>query len=534
MPQPYRPSPLSRTHARQAARRAADGLADVLHPLLVLGRGAPRLLARCRDWWRRTPGERRGPTLFAVAACGVLLWLLPYGPALATLCLLAATAWYGRDGASASAAAGAKAGERERARLQALYEALVPCLAPAGDPSPEPLYVPGGTWEQAFEEYAFRDGRISELLLRYPAWFPDGHLTERLRVEQLLAAKTGRGREYRFCWDQESNLLEMTALEPLPTDIPAQPFATAPGETVLGFTDGYEVRGTVPVRLLDPHASPRHLPPVLWRTGHRPAEPHLLAVGLPGAGTSTLLRSLALQALRDGDVLFVDGEGGGEFAGFAARRGVLGVETTLPGALDALEWAARETERRLTAAGRARQRGEDPPAGARRPLWVLVDRPAALSHLARVHGATDPQELLRTPLRHGRAAGVTVVVAEQFGSDEELADPVLACTRARVVLGAVSPQEAGTVLGAAPQTGPPRDAPRGRGFARLGCGPVLRLQVPVTPDPLDGTAPEAARTAVRELLPESVRAPAPSASAAEGQVPVTEGQVPVTGAPQAT
>ncbi|MBO8200044.1 hypothetical protein JW613_17325 [Streptomyces smyrnaeus] len=498
----------SRWNARKAVRAGTDSALDVLHPLLVLGRGAHRLAGWGLAWWTRTPRERRGPTLFAVAACGVLLWLLPYGPMLMGLGLLGTTAWYGRQSAAGPDGSRAAPTAVERARLQALYEALVPYFALEGDPHPEPLYAYDGGWERAFEEFVFRDGRISGLLLRYPPSFRDGELAARLRVERLLAAKTGRGREYRFCWDEECNLLEMTALEPLPTRIHAQPFVTAPGETVLGFTDGCEIHRTVPVHFLGEPA-PRDVPPVMWRTGPRSTEQHLLAVGTPGSGTSSLLRSLALQALGRGEVLIVDGDGGGEFASFAARHGVLGVETTLPGALTALEWAARETERRLLSAGRARQRGENVPEDVRRPLWVLVDRPAALTHLARTEGRTDPQELLRMPLRHGRAAGVTVAVAEQFEGAEELGDAVLTFTRARVVLGAVSPEQVGGVLGEAPQTGPPLGVPPGRGFARLGHGPVLRLQVPATPDPQDETAGEAERNAVRELLPEPVRGPGP-------------------------
>ncbi|MBO8190953.1 hypothetical protein ITI46_04470 [Streptomyces oryzae] len=513
----------SRWNARKAARAGTETLLDVLHPLLVLGKGARCLAGRGMAWWTRTPRERRGPTLFAVGACGVLLWLLPYGPPLAVLGTLGVTAWYGRQHTAGRLALRTGPTEVERARLQALYEALVPCFALDGDPRPEPLYAYDGRWERAFEEFGFRDGRISELLLRYPASFRDGELAERLRVEQLLAAKTGRGREYRFCWDEECNLLEMTALEPLPTGIHAQPFLTGPGETLLGFTDGCEVHRTVPVRFTGEAAS-RDVPPVMWRTGSRSTEHHLLAVGTPGSGTSSLLRSLALQALCHGEVLIVDGDGGGEFASFAARCGVLGVESTLPGALAALEWAARETERRLLEASRARQRGEGLPDDVRRPLWVLVDRPAALSCLARAEGCADPQELLRFPLRHGRAAGVTVAVAEQFDGAGELAEAVLAHTRARVVLGAVPPEQAGAVLGEAPQTGPAPGVPPGRGFARLGDGPVLRLQVPATPDPLDETAGEAERSAVRELLPEPVRAPAhapaPTPSPGTADVPV--------------
>ncbi|MFD9677292.1 hypothetical protein ACFWAO_36035, partial [Streptomyces sp. NPDC059981] len=44
--------------------------------------------------------------------------------------------------------------------------------------------------------------------------------------------------------------------------------------------------------------------------------------------------------------------------------------------------------------------------------------------------------------------------------------------------------------------------PPGRGYARLGTGPVHRLQVPATPDPYDDGTHPGHRQAVLELLPE--------------------------------
>jgi hypothetical protein len=43
--------------------------------------------------------------------------------------------------------------------------------------------------------------------------------------------------------------------------------------------------------------------------------------------------------------------------------------------------------------------------------------------------------------------------------------------------------------------------PPGRGYARLGSGPVHRLQVPATPDPYDDATSDADRQAVLALLP---------------------------------
>lgn len=83
-------------------------------------------------------------------------------------------------------------------------------------------------------------------MIRYPAYFTDGEIDSRTRIEQLLHAKSGRGREYHFEWDEEGNRLTVTVLSPLPTDIAAQRFVTTPGETVLGFTDPTQVQRTLP------------------------------------------------------------------------------------------------------------------------------------------------------------------------------------------------------------------------------------------------------------------------------------------------
>lgn len=483
---------------RAVARAGTSGALDVLHPVLTVGRGLGRLGGSGRHWWARTPKERRGSVVCLAGACLLAVWLVPYGLPIALAALVAAAAWHGRERGAEPVETGPDA--EELSRLQAVYEALVPCFALPEDPHAEPLYCHDGGWERAFESHEFtEEGRIGRLVLRYPAHFRDGEEAERRRVEQVLCAKAGRAREYRFDWDEERNRLEVSVLAPLPTDIHAQRFVAAPGETVLGFTDPSAVQRTLPV---SDGAQTRDVPPVVWRTGSRCTEPHLLALGNPGSGASTLLRSVALQALQHGELVVVDGGGAGEFACLAGRRGVLAVESSLAGALASLEWVVHETERRLLSAVRAREAGRAPLEEVRRPLWVVVDRPAVLSHLAAAEGRRDPQDLLQVPLRHGRAANVTVVVAEQFEGAEGLSQAVRAYTRARVVLGADSPEQVRAVLGEAPRTTPGPASPPGRGYVRLGGGPVVRLQVPATPDPLDQETGEAERASVLSLLPE--------------------------------
>ncbi|MGW3360242.1 hypothetical protein ACWDFL_33360 [Streptomyces bungoensis] len=480
--------------SRELARTAADSATDILHPLITVSRGLRRLASAGRRRWAETPKDKRGPLLFLAAAVVLVVVLAPYGPLLAVVTLLAASAWQGRD---RTPPAPEGPDESQTERLRAVYEALVPHFSVPEDPAP--LYTHGGEWEKVFEEHEFDDtGRFGHLVIRYPAYFPDGESVARARIEQLLTAKAGRGREYHFEWDEAGNRLAVTVLAPLPTDIAAQRFVATPGETVLGFTDPGEVQRTLP---LSYGQDRRDVPPVVWRTGVRSTEPHLLAMGHPGSGTSTLLRSIALQALQHGDVLIVDGGGTGEYACLTGRDGVLAVECAPAGALASLEWAAQETERRLIAVNRARQAGDPPPGDTRRPLWIILDRPTVFTHLAEAEHRKDPQVLLQMPLRHGRAANVTVVVADQFDSAETLCEAVRQHTRARVVLGPTAPEQAEAVLGMPPHTTPLAQVPPGRGYARLGHGPVLRLQVPRTPDPYDDATSETDREAVLALLP---------------------------------
>jgi hypothetical protein len=510
---------------RDLARTAADGASDVLHPVITIARGMRKQAAWAGGWWGRTPKDRRGPALLLAVAAVVIVAMMPYGPILGIAALMTSAAWMGRDRGAATPTGPTEA---EGVRLQSLYEALVPYLSDAGDPAP--LYAHDGGWDRAFTSYEFQDGRLARLHLRYPAYFTDGEADSRARVEQLLHAKAGRGREYRFDWNEEENHLTLTVLPPLPTDVVAQRFVTSPGETVLGFTDSDAVQRTVPVTVGDGEgeegAQTRDAPPVVWRTGARSTEPHLLALGQPGTGTTSLLRSIALQALVHGDVVVVDGSGTGEYACLVGRPGVLAVEDGLLGASATLEWAAHETERRLIAVNRARQAGNPVAEDVRRPLWILVDRPTALTQLALAEGRPDPQALLDVPLRHGRTANVAVAVADQLDATETLAPIVIAQTRARVVLGPLAPDHVQAVLGAPQRTTPAADVPPGRGYARLGTGPVLRLQVPATPDPFDEETPAAQRAAVLALLPSTSTPPddlppAPEDPASAAEDPAT-------------
>ncbi|MET9403802.1 hypothetical protein [Kitasatospora sp. NPDC002965] len=484
--------PLSK--GRDLVRTAGDHASDMFAPLTVIGRGMRHHVAWAKARWQATPKERRGPTAFLVAAMLLGIYLLPHGLLFALVALMASAAWAGRGPRTPP---GPPEPDVADVKLGALYAALTPYLS--GPDDLNPLYRHEGGYQDAFGGWEFDgEGRLSRLELAYPAYFTDTEPAARARIEQVVQGKAGRAREYRFDWDEESNKLRIAALAPLPTDIAAQRFVTAPGEIVLGFTDGDGSARTIPVHQ---GGAVTQQPPVIWRTGPRSAEPHLLALGVSGYGTSSLIRSVALQALPYADLVVIDGAGTGEHACLVNRPGVHTVETSLHGALAALQWTAQETERRLGALNAARHAGVAPPEDVVRPLWLLLDHPTELSELAHAEGRPDPQDLLELPLRHGRAARVTVVVADDVEARDRITPSVRATTRARVVLGPTGPAEGHAALGTPLDIVPAAHAPAGRGYARIGTGTPVRLQVPATVDPLDEDAPAQLRDAVIALLP---------------------------------
>ena len=245
----------------------------------------------------------------------------------------------------------------------------------------------------------------------------------------------------------------------------------------------------------------RDVPPVVWRTGIRSTEPHLLIVGQPGSGTTTLMRSIALQALQHGDIVIIEGSGTGEYACLTGRHGVLAVECGLAGALATLEWAAHETERRLIAANRARQAGHPAARGHQAPA-VDPAGPAQRPRPSRGRGRpADPQELLQVPLRHGRAANVTVVTADQFDSLDTLSETVRSTPGPGWCSALRTPDQVEAVLGRSrtpPRRRTSRPAADTRGSAPVRCcGSRCRPRRTLTT-----TRPsEAHRQAVLDLLP---------------------------------
>lgn len=153
--------------SREIARTAADSATDVLHPLITISRGLRKLAATARAKWAATPKERRGPTLFLVAACILVVAFMPYGPLLALVGVMGTAAWQGRERPVVKTGPD----DAEVARLKGLYEALVPYFSLPDDP--EPLFSHGGDWSEAFADYTFdEDGRPTRLRISYPRTSP--------------------------------------------------------------------------------------------------------------------------------------------------------------------------------------------------------------------------------------------------------------------------------------------------------------------------------------------------------------------------
>ena len=396
---------------------------------------------------------------------------------------MGAGAWAGRERTPVETGPS----EAEWERLRALYEALVPYFSVDGDPSP--LYTHGGDWERAFDEYAFDDGgRLERLRLKYPAYFTDGEDRSRARIEQVLYAKAGRGREYHFAWDEVANQLTLTVLARCPPTSPRS--GSSPRRARRCSASPTRTRCSGPCR--SPPGRSRDAPPVVWRTGPRSTEPHLLALGQPGTGTTTLLRSIALQALQHGDVLVIDGSGTGEYGCLAGRqRRAGGGERAVGGAGDAGVGVARDRA--------AADRGE--PGAAVRPAGAGGHPAAVVDHRGPADGAR-PYRGRRGPGRSAAAAS-GAAAARPGGPGHGGGGRPVRERRAAERAGAGAHQGAGgarpataeevrAVLGAPPHTTP--TARCRRGAATRGSAPLRCCGSRCPPPRTRSTTPRARRT----------------------------------------
>jgi hypothetical protein len=498
-------------HPRVARGRgmAHEGWArvlDICYPLIVLVRGTRRAARRLGPWWKDTPKEKRRIQAVVVAACLVGIGLLQYGPLLLILGFIGAAAWLGRDTSRKGADPETPA---HIGRLQSIYNGLVPYLQDGDDPDRH--FKPGGGYREAFTAWEFDEqDRLIWLRMDYSEYFRDGETESRAKVERALEGKIGHSNEYLYAWDEEGNHLDVRILPPLPEGIGAQPWPVADIEFVLGVTDPGSAGRLIPVVVPDPDAentlTPQparpegpppgfrvaQLAPVVWRVGSPNPHPHLLLAGGPTSGKSTAVRSLLGQALARGHrIAVIDTDQSAEYGALAGRPDVLRVAEEPADSLDLLAWFDLEVERRAERGGA--QPGEtfaqtledsaapDAHSEAEPPLWLFVDNLPELCAAAGRLGRPDPQDALAALARKARFATVTLVVTARLDQVAALRPALRNQLSSRIALGRVDGATSTLLFGGTLELGGAQLMPPGRGYVRIGAGPVIRLQTPYAP-----------------------------------------------------
>ena len=545
---------------REFAGDLRTRLYEIFYPVILVCRGLRRAATGGRAWWAAGSKEKRRIQAAALLVALVLIGLLPYGPVLLGVGFLCWAGWLGRDTTPRDADPEPKA---HVGRLQAVYDGLVPYLHDEHDPDQH--FKPGGGYRDAFTAWEFDEhDRLTALTFDYSQYVRDGEAECRAKVERAIEGKVGRGNEFLYDWDEEGNHLRVRVLPPLPAGLAAQPWPVAEIEYVLGITDPDSATRLVPVLLPEePGARPEPLPPhiaaraaeppegwrtavvapVVWRVGTPCPNPHLLIAGSPGSGKTTLLRSLLGQALGRGQqVAVIDVEQTEAYADLAGRPGVRGVVEDTERALELLDWFGLECERRAerrrteaealangdtttlpalkvrdaSAEGLRRAReaspgddaGHDEAAEPAEPtLWLCIDGLPELLDAAERLGRAHLEDTLAVLARKARYAGVLLLATAREERLLQLRPALRAQLTVRVAMGSVEPAVSTALFGGTLELGGSRRLPPGRGYVRVGDGPVIRLQAPYAP-PMTVAPLRAVGTAPR---PATVASPAPAA-----------------------
>ena len=533
----FNDSVLHHPHITRGRGMAQDGwsrVLDICYPLIVLLRGTRRGAAQLGAWWKDAPKDKRRLQTVIALVCLIGVGLLKFGPLLLILAFLGAAAWLGRD----TSRKGADPESPEHVgRLQAIYNGLVPYLQNGDDPDQH--FKPGGGYRDAFTAWEFDEqDRLIRLRMDYSEYFRDGEADSRAKVERALEGKIGHANEYLYAWDEEGNHLDVRILPPLPDGIAAQPWPVADIEFVLGVTDPGSAGRLIPMLVADPEAgedtlTPQaaareevppgfkvaQLAPVIWRLGTPSTNPHLLLTGGPGTGKSTAVRSLLGQALARGHrIAVIDTDQTAEYGALAGRPNVVRITEEAADSLDLLDWFGLEIERR---AEQARGVATTPDAGsdaapelvsrptdsaapdadaqpdreatasgisdiergqaAEPPLWLFVDDLPELCAAAARLGRPDPQDTLAVLARKARFARTTLVVTARVDQVAALRPALRNQLTSRIALGKVDPVTSTLLFGGTLELGGAQVMPQGRGYARIGSGPVIRLQTPYAP-----------------------------------------------------
>jgi len=482
--------------SRGMANQGWARVLDICYPLIVLARGVRRGLKQLGAWSKDAPKEKRRLQAAIALVCLVGVGLLKFGPLLLILGFLGGAAWLGRDTSRKGADPESKG---HIARLQSIYNGLVPYLQNGDDPDQH--FKPGGGYRDAFTAWEFDEqDRLIRLRMDYSEYFRDGEAESRAKVERALEGKIGHANEYLYAWDEEGNHLDVRILPPLPDGIGAQPWPVADIEFVLGVTDPGSAGRLIPVMVPDPESAEdtltpeaaarekddgappgfrmAQLAPVIWRVGNPSANPHLLVAGGPASGKSTAVRSLLGQALARGHrIAVIDTDQSAEYGALAGRPSVLRVTEEPADSLDLLDWFGQEIERRADAQGQFHAR----PPESEPPLWLFVDNLPELCAAAGRLGRQDPQDTLATLARKARFASATIVVTARLDQVAALRLALRNQLTSRIALGKVDGATSTLLFGGTLELGGAQFMPPGRGYVRIGAGPVIRLQTPYSP-----------------------------------------------------
>lgn len=496
--------------SRGMANQGWARVLDICYPLIVLVRGVRRGVTQLGAWWKDAPKEKRRLQALIVLVCLVGVGLLKFGPLLLILSFIGGAAWLGRDTSRKGADPESKG---HIARLQSIYNGLVPYLQNGDDPDQH--FKPGGGYRDAFTAWEFDEqDRLIRLRMDYSEYFRDGEAESRAKVERALEGKIGHANEYLYAWDEGGNHLDVRILPPLPEGIGAQPWPVADIEFVLGVTDPGSAGRLIPVLVPDPESAEdtltpeaaarekggnmppgvqeavppgfklAQLAPVVWRVGNPSASPHLLVAGGPASGKSTAVRSLLGQALARGHrIAVIDTDQSAEYGALAGRPGVLRVTEEPADSLDLLDWFGREIERRAEAQAQAQSHAQAParPQEAEQPLWLFVDDLPELCATAGRLGRPDPQDTLAALARKARFASTTLVITVRLDQVSALRLALRNQLTSRIALGKVDGATSTLLFGGTLELGGAQLMPPGRGYVRIGAGPVIRLQTPYSP-----------------------------------------------------
>lgn len=553
--------------ARDLRRDLWARLREILRPVLLVARGLRRAAKGSKGWWE-SASKRKRQTQSAIVLGGCALVLVaPYGPVLLALAVLCWAGWLGRDtsrkGADPESAAHIA---RLQAVYNGLVPYLHDEHDPDQHFKPGGGYRDAFTsWD--FDEHdrltAFtldysryvRDGepecrtkveravegkvgRGNEFLYD---WDEEGnHLAVRVLppLPSGLAAQPWPVAEIEYVLgitdpDSAGRLIPVL----LPED-PADEPEAVPTQLASRATPTPEGWRTAAVA------------PVIWRVGTPCRHPHLLVTGPAGSGKTTALRSLLGQALGRGQqVAVIDVEQTDAFADLAGRPGVRGVIDDPEHALALIEWVGLECERRaerrraaaeavvkadtgsqpsmrLEAPGRSAQSAKaaqrddaegQPPDGQLKPdraaadadaahsrLWLCIDGLPELLDAAGRLGRPDIEDTLAVLARKARYADILLLTT--VGEDRllQLRPALRAQLTVRIAMGSVEPDVSTALFGGTLELGGSRRLAPGRGYARVGNGPVIRLQTPYAPpgdvSPLRAVGTTASRASQAAML----------------------------------